>query len=112
MPNDLYEALLTGALAVEAVLFGMLGIFYTVHASFSLEAQKGGVVEPRPTASEILRCLAKLTAWLAALSMVTAVLCFSHLAPGYEGLAIVAPLGVTTAGMVIVGFVVAYKLMK
>ncbi len=112
MPNYLYEALLAGALAVQAVLFGMLGIFYTVHTTFSMEAQKEGVVGSRPPAAAILRCLSRLTAWLAALPMLTAVLCFSHLAQGYEGFWIVAPLGLTTVAMVAVGFFVAYKLMK
>jgi hypothetical protein len=112
MPNDLYEALPAGSLAVQAVLFGMLGIFYTVHATFSLEAQEGGVVRSRPPAAAILRCLSRLTAWLGALPMLTAELCFSHLAQGYEGFWIVAPLGLTTVGMVFVGFFVAYRLMK
>jgi hypothetical protein len=112
MPDHVYEALLAGALAVQAVLFGMLGIFYTVHATFSLEAQKGEKAEDRPTASDVLRGLSKLSAWLAAFSMVTGLLCFNHLAQGVEGYVIVAPLGLTTAGMVLVGFLVAYKLMK
>jgi hypothetical protein len=112
MPNDLYEALLAGALAVEAVLFGTLGIFYTVYTTFTSEAQTGPVPKALPPASAILRCLSKLTAWLAALPMLTAVLCFSHLARGYEGIWIVAPLGITAVVMVGVGFFVAYKLMK
>jgi hypothetical protein len=78
--NDLLETLLTGALAVQAVLFGIQGIFYTIHATLSAEALANPTTKVRPPARDCLRKLSRIVAFLALLTVMTVVLCFWNLA--------------------------------
>ena len=110
--NDLYEALLTGALAFQAVLFGLLGIFYTIHQTISLAAlsDKSGP-QPKPEMTRRLTNLSKLTAWLALLTVVTSAFCFGSLTTELRVFAIALPLALTIVVMVAVSFYIAYRLM-
>jgi hypothetical protein len=110
-PNDVYEALLTGAFTVQAILFAILGLFYTIYETLAVPALSAQPPKQKPIACTQLTRLSKWTFWFSALTFVTAVWSLTALKISEQAIVIATPLVLATVGMLVIARHVAYKLM-
>ena len=112
MPKDVLETLLTGAFATEAVLFGILGIFYVVHQTHSAQALAGQISKERPPLCEHLRRLSRCVAVVSILPLISAAFCFWQLTIcDATQIATASPLALSFVAMVAAGSILAFGLM-